>query len=409
MAREDPSFLVNVPGLEKAVQALVVPAEDWTQSARPSLPGELPENGVGEDMVLQQLAPHVIGSALRLDGAHSFANMDPATPWVTWATTLWNARLNQNLLHPSSGPAARNIEKLVVSWLVPFFGMTGGHMVPDATLANLTGLWAARDLKHVTEVAAPNTAHLSIEKATRILGLRYRALETDHSGRLRRDCEIDPQKTCLVLVAGSTVTGVIDPLDLVGRAAWTHIDAAWAGPLCLSERYKHLLNGIEGADSVSVSAHKWLFQPKESALILFRDVEQAHAALSFSGPYLAAPNIGLLGSHGAAAVPLLALLWSWGKEGLAERLDRCMRFAEKFAAFVESEERLELFAPPKTGVVVWRARNRDLEVFKNALPHDLVSKAPVAGETWYRCVAANPVMNLESAIRAVRHALDTTD
>jgi L-2,4-diaminobutyrate decarboxylase len=80
--------------------------------------------------------------------------MDPPTPWITWATTLWNASLNQNLLHPATSPAARDIEQRVVQWLASFFGMTGGHMTAGSTLANLTALWAARECAGVKEVVA---------------------------------------------------------------------------------------------------------------------------------------------------------------------------------------------------------------------------------------------------------------
>jgi L-2,4-diaminobutyrate decarboxylase len=106
----------------------------------------------------------------------------------------------------------------------------------------------------------------------------------------------DVSDACLVLTAGTTAAGAIDPFELVGKTAWTHIDAAWAEPLRLSELFKGRLAGIERADSVSVSAHKLLFQPKESGIVLFRDVARANAAISFQGAYLAAPNIGMLGS-----------------------------------------------------------------------------------------------------------------
>src|SRR5713101_3216767 len=104
----------------------------------------------------------------------------------------------------------------------------------------------------------------------------------------------------------------LDPLKFVGKAAWTHVDAAWAGPLRLSEPHKDRLAGIEQADSVAVSAHKLLFQPKESGLVLFRDVARANDAISFGGSYLAVANVGVLGSHGAVAVPLLGTLLAWG-------------------------------------------------------------------------------------------------
>jgi L-2,4-diaminobutyrate decarboxylase len=216
---------------------------------------------------------------------------------------------------------------------------------------------------------------------------------------------VDLDRACLVLVAGATSTGVIDPLHLAGSAAWTHVDAAWAGPLRLSEKYADRLDGIENADSVAVSAHKWLFQPKESALVFFRDTTAVHAALSFGGAYLAAPNVGLLGSHGAMAAPLFGLLWAWGKEGIARRLDRCMGAADRFAAFVDEHQGLDLLGQPETGVVVWRPHNKGVQEFGDALPIGLASRTTVAGEPWLRCVAANPAVDIDAVIEAVQAAV----
>ena len=67
-------------------------------------------------------------------------------------------------------------------------------------------------------------------------------------------------------------------------------------------------NFITKADSVAVSAHKWLFQPKDSALIMFQNPELANSAISFGGGYLTSPNVGVQGSRGAVAIPLLATL-----------------------------------------------------------------------------------------------------
>jgi L-2,4-diaminobutyrate decarboxylase len=401
----DKSFVAENDALLDAVRHLIEHAPSDPALAFDTLPTYLPDAGAGERELLPDLAALVLGGAHRLDDELSFAHMDPPTPWLTWAMTLWNARLNQNLLHPATAPMARKIEERTVAWLAPFFGMDGGHMVPGSTVANLTALWAARELRGVNEVVAPDTAHVSVEKSARLLGLRFRPLPTDGQGRLLPDAIAGLDRACLVLVAGATSTGVIDPLHLAGSAAWTHVDAAWAGPLRLSKKHAGTLDGIELADSVAVSAHKWLFQPKESALVFFRDAETAHSALSFGGPYLAAPNIGLLGSHGATAVPLFATLLAWGRDGLASRLDTCMAAAEKFAAFVEEDPRLELLDHPETGVVVWRPRDKTVEQLWTALPVGLASKTTVAGTQWLRCVAANPSADVDAIIDAVQRVI----
>lgn len=333
--------------------------------------------------------------------------MDPPTPWITWATTLWNASLNQNLLHPATAPVARDVEERVVEWLAPFFGMTGGHMTPGSTLANLTALWAARECAGVEEVIASDSAHLSIGKAAHLLGLRYRTLPADPGGALvAESLPDDLTRVAVVLTAGTTITGAIDPLDLAGRAAWTHVDAAWAGPLRLSAHAGRLA-GIEQADSVSMSAHKWLFQPKESALVLFRDTATAHAAISFGGAYLAVPNVGVLGSHGATAVPLLATLLAWGREGLAARIEHCVRLAEQLAEFVEGDSRLVLLAAPQTGIVVWRpGDSATFDGVSRNLPIGAASTTTIAGERWFRSVAANPNADIKLLISGLRKAIE---
>lgn len=404
----DPDFVLDRDALVHAIELMGVPSEGFENI--PSMPSVLPEAGMGSHAALHALGPLILGAASRLGDVTAMAHMDPPTPWITWATTLWNASLNQNLLHPATAPVARSVEERVVQWLAPYFGMNGGHMVPGSTVANLTALWAARECVGVEEVAYAETAHLSVRKAAHILGLRSRPLPCGPTGAVLPDAVPDDLKrTALVLTAGSTSTGSIDDLSLVGKAAWTHVDAAWAGPLRLSTIHAHRLAGIEHADSVAVSAHKWLFQPKESGLVLFRDTTSAHAAISFGGAYLAAPNVGVLGSHGAIAVPLLATLMAWGRTGMAARIERCMDLADELAALIERDERLELLARPETGVVVWRpADGVSTDRLHAALPTGSTSATTLSSGKWLRNVAANPNFDtafftdtLETAMKTV--------
>jgi L-2,4-diaminobutyrate decarboxylase len=399
----DKEFAVDSDGLHQAVELM---CRDFSNAQGFSLPMELPQVGMGSTPALNSLAPSILGGAARLGEATSFAHMDPPTPWITWAMTLWNASLNQNLLHPATAPVARQMEQRVVAWLAPFFGMNGGHMTPGSTVANLTALWSARECAGITDVIASDGAHLSIAKAAHILGLKYLSVPIDANGSMdAAQLPTDLSKSALVLTAGATSTGAIDPLDLAGRAAWTHVDAAWAGPLRLT-KHAHLLAGIELADSVAVSAHKWLFQPKESALVLFKDTGKAHAAVSFGGAYLATPNVGVLGSHGATATSLLAMLLAWGREGVAQRIEHCMDLARCLRDFVAADERLELYAEPQTGIVVWRPKNDMLfDQVLQQLPIGSTSTTSIAGDRWFRNVAANPSADIDRLIATIQQAI----
>ncbi|MEM7450811.1 MAG: pyridoxal-dependent decarboxylase [Pseudomonadota bacterium] len=403
---QDNAFKPAPDGLAQAVSLLL----EGASLPVASLPDHLPETGIGETDTLRMLAPNIVGAAAALGEETAFAHMDPPTPWVTWATTLWNAALNQNLLHPATSPAAKDIERRVIDWLKPRFSMDGGHMTPGATIANLTALWAARDVAGARRVMASEHAHVSVKKSAHLLGLRYEGIAVDGRGRLDRHAlPSELRDTCLVLTAGTTSTGAIDAVTPTTGAAWTHVDAAWGGGLALSDAYTSRLEGLAQADSVAISAHKWLFQPKESALVLFRDTARAETALAFEGGYLATPNIGVLGSHGATAVPLLATLMAWGRQGMAERIDRCMRTAERVHAFLARQTEAVIYAEPESGVIAWRLGDdaRTRRVF-DALPDGMASTTTLDGLHWIRHVAANPNTDAERVTNAIAEAIRST-
>ena len=204
------------------------------------------------------------------------------------------------------------------------------------------------------------------------------------------------------------MTGSVDSLSCAGRARWTHVDAAWAGALRLTDRYADLLSRIDAADSVALSAHKWLFQPKDSALVLFRDAEAAVEATSVTGSYLAAPNVGVQGSRGAAAVPLLATLLALGRNGLCGYIESNMAMADRLADAVESHPKLELWGRPSTGITVFRPVDESAEELLARLPVGMLSSGAVAGQTWLRSVAANPLADIDAIVDALHNSLEQT-
>lgn len=100
MSTPDPAFTADA-GLDQALALLR--RRDHPVHA---LPEDLPELGVGEARTLALLAAPVLGRAADLGAPTALAHMDPSTPWITWAMALWNASLNQNLLHESVSPFA---------------------------------------------------------------------------------------------------------------------------------------------------------------------------------------------------------------------------------------------------------------------------------------------------------------
>lgn len=210
-------FVPDAEGLAEALDRLLalrgVPGNPHVDpEVSLNLPDSWPEAGVGSREALRRLAGPALASVSRLDHTGFLAHMDPPTPWMTWAASAWAASVNQNLLHPDTAPAGRRVEPLVVGWLAPAFGMGGGHLVPGSTVANLTALWAARELTGARRVVASVAAHVSIPKAAGILGLDLVSVPVDERQRLRTDLLPDDlSDAVLVLTAGTVATGAIDP------------------------------------------------------------------------------------------------------------------------------------------------------------------------------------------------------
>lgn len=400
-------FAPDADGLLHALRILI---DERSQIGSPlptpaGPPESWPQTGIGQLAALDLLTQSALTNTARLDHPGFFAHMDPPTPWVTWATAMWAASTNQNLLHSQTAPSARPLEKAVIQWLAPRFGMDGGQLVPGSTIANLTALWAARELRGIRRVFCSISAHVSVRKAAGILGLELCEIPTNDSQQLRLDVLPDKlDDAALVLTAGTTATGAIDPLQADLGAGWVHADAAWAGPLRLSS-HAHLLDGLERCDSIAVSAHKWLYQPKDSAMVLWRESDEAEDALSFGASYLSDANVGLLGSHANAALPLAATLLAWGREGVRERIDSSMSIASRLAEIVAADALFELYAPPITGVVNWRPIGCDPAMVGQRLEGAWVSLTVVDGEVWFRSVSINPNADPELVVAAMRQAL----
>ena len=372
-----------------------------------TFPSTLPQNGLGEDAAFSLVAELVSATSAKLGEPSALAHMDPAPASVAARLVGLNAGFNQNLLHPSLSPFATEAERLALRWLSPFFGMKAGHMCAGSTIANLAALWCARE--HGAErVIASADAHISIPKSARILGLPFESVPVDEWGRMRADSWPSVRNAALVLTAGTTGRGVVDDLAIGrerhsnGAPIWIHVDAAWAGPLRLT-RHADRLDGVEHADSVAISAHKWLFQPKDSAIVLFAE-PRAQDAISFGGSYLATPNVGVQGSRGAAGVALLGTLLAWGREGVAKHIEGGVALADLLADRLSADPRAELKQRPETGVINWRPRDRDLEETQLALGNT-ASSTTIDRQGWLRHVAANMHANIEAVWEKIDAAL----
>jgi len=264
----------------------------------------LPEKGIALEEILKRFKDDIAPNAMGVPSPRYFGQFNPTPlPIGVWADAL-SSMLNQNAGAWRNGPTSAMIEARVIRWLCDLlnYGPKGfGTLASGGSEANLIALKCARDsvAKSIKDrgvrtaqsdlvVYASEQCHYSIDKSADILGLGregLRKIPTDDRFHIRVDAlrdaihndrEAGRIPCCIVGVAGTTSTGVIDPLEELAAIAkenrcWYHIDAAYGGTLAFSPKHKHMLNGIEQADSITFDPHKWMFVPFACGATLVRE------------------------------------------------------------------------------------------------------------------------------------------
>ena len=271
--------------------------------------GAAPEAGLGAAALdaLRDVAAHGRAGNGRFFG-YVMGSGEP----VAALGDLFASVINQNATAWRSGPGTAVIERTVVSWFADALGCGGftGTLTSGGSLANLMGLAMARETKAPANRAGASTGviyasdqvHMSIRKAVALLGLGTENLRLLPSGddfrlageTLRTAVAADRAagRTPIAVLAcgGTIVSGAIDPIaDLVAVARdedlWVHVDGAYGLPAAMvaAESFR----GLADVDSMSVDAHKWLYQPLDCSLLLYRDRAAARRAFSATDDYAA--------------------------------------------------------------------------------------------------------------------------
>ncbi len=285
----------------------------------------------------------------------------PASLAANWLAGAWD----QNAFSVVSSPAAAAIETTALRWLLDVLTLppeSGGGFVSGATMANFSGLAAARhallarqgwDVEAQGLFGAPpitvivgDEVHVSLLKALSLLGFgreRVIRVPVDDQGRMRADAlpALDAS-TIVCLQAGNVNSGAFDPAaEICARAretgAWVHVDGAFGLWILADPARAHLASGVPEADSWACDAHKWLNVPYDSGLIFCRHEEYLRAAMSVSAAYLIDPNVRDPArytpemSRRARGIEVWAALHSLGRKGLAELIERTCGYADHIA------------------------------------------------------------------------------
>jgi glutamate/tyrosine decarboxylase-like PLP-dependent enzyme len=359
-----------------------VGATAGAEELRARLGGPLPDGPTDPAEVVAQLAKLADDGLVASAGPRYFGFVVggslPAALAADWLATAWDQNAGLFVL----GPAAATVEEVAAGWLTDLLGLpseaTTGF-VTGGLAANFTGLAAARhqvlaeagwDVERDGLIGAPPVEvvvgaerHVTIDVALRYLGLgsgRLRVVPADGQGRL--DAAALPEAlaacqgpTIVCAQAGNVSTGAVDPLPAICAAAhdhgaWVHVDGAFGLWAAASPAYRHLVAGVEQADSVATDAHKWLNVPYDSGLAFVARPAAHRAAFAKVASYLT-PGQGderdpdgfvPEASRRARGFAVWAALRSLGRSGVAELVERCCGHARRFADALGAADGVEV-------------------------------------------------------------------
>ncbi|WP_073952877.1 pyridoxal phosphate-dependent decarboxylase family protein [Streptomyces kebangsaanensis] len=281
------------------------------------------------------------------------------------------------------------IERRLIDWTAARIGLgpaADGVFTSGGTQSNLQALLLAREEAKTDDLArlrilASEAGHFSVRKSAKLLGLdpesvvavpvdRDRRMRTVALARELEHCRRDGLvPMAVVATAGTTDFGSIDPLpgiaELCARyGTWLHVDAAYGCGLLVSPTRRHLLTGIEHADSVTVDYHKSFFQPVSSSAVLVRDAATLRHATyhaDYLNPRRAAteriPNQvdkSLQTTRRFDALKLWMTLRVMGADGIGRLFDEvCDLAAEGFRLLV-ADPRYDVVVEPALSTLVFR-------------------------------------------------------
>jgi len=303
-----------------------------------------------------------------------------------------------------SSPALTELEEVVTEWMRQMVGLSeawSGVIQDTASTSTLVALVCARERtsgyslgrgglqgeERPLVVYASAQAHSSVEKAALLAGFgrsNFRKIETDGSYAMRPDAlaaavEADIGRglapCAVVATTGTTTTTAVDPLEAIAEVSrrhglWLHVDAAMAGSAMILPECRPLWQGIEGADSIVLNAHKWLGAAFDCSLYYVRDPEHLVRVMSTNPSYLQSAvdsrvknlrDWGIPLGRRFRALKLWCLIREQGIAGLQARLRRDIANARWLEARVRSTPGWRVLAPVPLQTVCVRHEPAGLE------------------------------------------------
>lgn len=289
----------------------------------------------------------------------------------------------------------------MIDWLKEIVGFpqtASGTLTSGGSVANLIALTVARNAKagvdvrqqgvtalpHPLRFYASDQVHSCQQKALETLGLGATALRLiptdDHfrmdiaalEAAIAEDRAQGYVPACITGTAGTTNTGAIDDMATIKAIcrredAWFHVDGCIGAFLKLAPAHRHLVDGIETADSLALDPHKWLHAPFDAGSVLLRNAERHFRAFEMHGDYLQMQTRGVISgkfladygfdlSRSFRALKIWMSIKEQGTEKFGRLIDQNIAQARYFADLLGDHPEIELTAPVDLNIVCFRYR-----------------------------------------------------
>ena len=358
--------------------------------------------GIGGEVAFKMFKDILVKATVPIDHPRHLAFV-PAAP--TRAAIMFDLVTSASSIHGAywmEGAGGIFCENQAMKWLVSLTGLPEGAFgvfTSGGTAANLSGLVTARDAWRKRSAANANVkallltsngAHSSIQAMARVMdadvmmidcpdeNLRGHALQS----AIDELAEEDRKRVFAVVATGGTTNaGIIDELDSIADVCekenlWFHVDAAYGGGALAAPSVRHLFNGIERADSITIDPHKWLFSPYDCGAIIYKDMDLAAEAHSQKGSYLEIfKDEGAQGFNPAdyqiqltrriRGMPLWFSLAMHGTEKYQNAIEKGIELAKVAAQKIEEDNNLELVRPASLSVVLFRRKGWTPEDYRD--------------------------------------------
>lgn len=361
---------------------------------------DLPEPGVGTESALkifnERFEPIMVGSSGPRYLGFVTGGTTPASIAGDWLATVYDQNAQSV---KGQGDISAGIEIETIKMLLDLLGLPEnflGGFVTGATMSNFTGLAVARqwigkeqgkdfakDGISGTVKVLVATPHSSSIKSLSLLGMgsgnivKIKTAGENREAICLKDLEdhivqLNGEPFILISSGGTVNTVDFDDFSEIRKLKekykfWWHIDAAFGGFAACSDTHKHLVEGWEGADSITVDCHKWLNVPYESAVFFVKEeyrILQIETFQNSNAPYLGDPlekfdylNFLPENSRRLKALPAWFSMMAYGRNGYKAIIENNIKLSEQFGQMIEKSDAFKLLAPVRLNTVCFTLKD----------------------------------------------------